>query len=313
MKIIFMGTPQIAVPALSTLIASEHELAAVVTKADKVSGRGLNVSFSPVKELAIKNNIEVIQPERISDEAVMDRLEAIGADVMAVAAFAQKIPDRVLEMSRFGCINLHPSLLPKYRGSDPLRAPILNGDKVSGVTIMKLVREWDAGDILMQKEIVLDKKETAASLELKAAELGAEMMLETIEGLEKGIIRPVPQDHEKASYYKQITKEAGIMDFSNSAEYIERQIRAMNPWPSAMTTLDGRCFKIWDADVLDKDEFNSEDYMPGQIVYADKHRFIIKTADGLLQPNEVQLEGKRRMSSEEFLRGKKLEAGVCFG
>lgn len=316
MKIVFMGTPGIAVPALETLIASDHEVIAVITQPDQKSGRGMSLNISPVKETALKYNIPVYQPEKIGDELFLDFLESLGADIYAVAAYAQKIPDRLLHMARFGCINLHPSLLPKYRGSGPLRGPILNGDKVSGVTIMQLVSDWDAGDILLQESFVLDPEETSETLEERSAVLGAKMMLEVINGLEQGIIVPVPQDHSQATYLKQITKEAGHINFHDSAVQIERQVRACIPWPSAYTKLGGKTFKIWKAQALaELPEGNNvpEAATPGSVAYADKKQFLICTGEGYLKPLVVQMEGKKKMSVEEFLRGKKITQGEQFG
>lgn len=317
MRIIFMGTPQIAVPALETLINSKHEIIAVITQPDQKSGRGMNVRYSPVKEVAIEHGIECLQPESINDEAVMDMLEQKHADIFAVAAYAQKIPDRLLEMAPYGCINLHPSLLPKYRGSGPLRGPILNGDEYTGVTIMKLVEQWDAGDILMQKSFAMDPKETSETLEEKCKILGAQMMLETIDGLENGTITPVSQDAAKATYLKQINKDAGLIDFEQSAVQIERQIRACIPWPSAFTYMDGKTFKIWAAQVCTEDCADADAAsaaMPvGSVAYVDKKKLLIKTAEGYLEPTFVQLEGKKKMAADEFLRGKKIEQGYHFG
>ena len=314
MKIIFMGTPRIAVPALETLIRSEHQVIAVITQPDQKSGRGMALSFSPIKEVALKHEIPCYQPESVSEESFLDLLETLGADIYAVAAYAQKIPDRLLDMAPYGCINLHPSLLPKYRGSGPLRGPILNGDAYSGVTIMKLVSAWDAGDILLQKKIPLDPKETSETLEKKVSALGAEMMLEAIDRLQEGSLIPIPQDHSQATYLKQITKEAGLIDFSQSAVQIERQIRACVPWPSAYTWLEGKTFKIWEADVSPGHPDDSgTDAESGTVVYTDKKKILIRTGEGYLIPLSVQIEGKKRMPIEEFLRGRKIEPGVRFG
>lgn len=316
MKIIFMGTPEIAVPALETLVASDHDVIAVITQPDQKSGRGMNLSVSPVKVTALKYHIPVYQPEKIGDSSFLDFLESLGADIYAVAAYAQKIPDRLLHMARFGCINLHPSLLPKYRGSGPLRGPILNGDEVSGVTIMQLVTDWDAGDILLQESFTLDPEETSETLEARSAALGAQMMLEVINRLEKGTIDPVPQDHSQATYLKQITKEAGKINFHESAVQIERQVRACIPWPSAYTKLGGKTFKIWKADTcadLPEGAVLPEEITPGSVAYADKKQFLICTGEGYLKPLMVQLEGKKKMPVEEFLKGKKITQGERFG
>lgn len=321
MKIIFMGTPEIAVPTLEKLINSKHEVLAVITQPDQKSGRGMSLRFSPVKQTAMDHSIECLQPEKISNPEFMDKLESYGADIFAVAAYAQKIPDRILEMPRFGCINMHPSLLPKYRGSGPLRGPILNGDSISGVTVMKLCSEWDAGDILIQESFPMEEKETQESLEKKCSLLGADLMLKAVDGLESGTIVPVPQDHSKASYIKQISKEAGQIDFKDSAVNIERLIRSCIPWPSAFTTFNGKTFKIWDADVVSELPQNAADpqddpeteQKPGTVAYSDKRRILIRTGNEYLSPLIVQMEGKKRMTMEEFLRGKKIAAGTVFG
>ena len=315
MKIVFMGTPSIAVPSLETLIRSSHEVAAVITQPDQKSGRGMSVTCSPVKKTALRYQIPCLQPESLSSPEFLQSLETIGADIYAVAAYAQKIPDRLLEGPPYGCINMHPSLLPKYRGSGPLRGPILNGDSKTGVTIMQVVTQWDAGDILLQRSFLMDEKETAETLEQKCAVLGAELMLEAINGLEQGSIVPIPQDPQQATYLKQISKEAGLIDFSDSAKQIERQIRACIPWPSAYTVLGGKTIKIWEADCVPElpDGYSRNNSDPGDVVYADKHQILIQTGEGFLKPLSIQLEGKKRMCIEDFLRGKKIAPGEHFG
>lgn len=316
MKIVFMGTPHIAVPVLTGLIESPHQVLAVVTQPDQKSGRGMSLRFSPIKELAVQAEIPCLQPEKISDPDVLDQLEALQADIFVVAAYAQKLPDRLLEMAPYGCINMHPSLLPKYRGSGPLRGPILNGDAYTGVTIMQVVSAWDAGDILMQEKFPLTGEETSADLEEKCSRLGAQLMLKTIDGLEAGTITPVPQDPDQATYLKQITKEAGLIHFEDSAVSIERQVRACIPWPSAYTFLKGKTFKIWKAAAVDRlpaDPADSTDSSFGTVVYADKKQILIRTGEGYLSPLEVQIEGKKRMTMEEFLRGRKILPGEYFG
>lgn len=310
MNIIFLGTPAMACFALQRLCASEHAVVAVITQPDKESGRGRQVTYSPVKSYANDVGIPCLQPEKIGDEAFLDELDRIEADIIVVVAYAQKLPNRLLEMKKYGCINIHPSLLPKYRGAAPFRGPILNGDKVSGVTIMNVVERWDAGDILLQKEFDMDPKETVESLEEKAKVLGSEMLIEVIDGLEKGTIKPVPQDDSLSTYIKQIKKEDGIIDFSKSAVEIERQIRACIPWPSAYTYLEGKILKVWDADVVEESDINLEGLTPGQVALVNKNELVILCGEGLLKLNEIQLEGKKRMNISEFLRGKKIEQGT---
>ena len=333
MKVIFMGTPLLAAVALKKLIESRHEVVAVVTKPDKASGRGMSVRYSPVKQTALEAQIPVLQPVSVKAEEVLDEIESFGADLFVVAAYAQIIPQRLLDMAPYGCINIHPSLLPKYRGAAPLRGPIVNGDSVTGVTIMNMSAELDAGDILLQEEIELDPKETVRSLTPKVTAIGADMLIRVIDMLEKGEVVPVPQGDAGSTYIRQMDKEDGRIRFAESdAVEIERQIRACDPWPSAFTKLGGKAFKIWDADVVSEDsvltdcrkgvsdknltdapERSLKDAAPGCIVYADKKTLIVKCREGCLSLKEVQIEGKKRMGIEEFLRGRKLEPGFVFG
>lgn len=321
MKVIFMGTPEMSAAVLEKLINSRHEIVLAVTQPDKESGRGHKLVESSVKICAKEAGIEVFQPESISSEDALEKLKSYGADIFVVVAYAQKLPDRLLEMAPYGCINIHPSLLPKYRGAAPFRGAILNGDEYSGITIMKVVSKWDAGDILMQKKFPMSLKETPLTLEEKVKTLGSEMLIETIDGLEEGTINPIPQDDSKSSYIKQVKKEDGLIDFSKSAAEIERQVRACIPWPSAYTYLEGKMLKIWQADVLKSgDEEGETGYLTnlseascGQVVASDKENLVIMTGNGLLKLNEVQLEGKKRMSIQDFLRGKKIEPGTVLG
>lgn len=311
MKIVFFGTPDIAAAVLKRLIASRHDVIAVVTQPDRAKGRGKTVAFSPVKELALENGIKILQPEKVGDDLFLDDLEALGADIHAVTAYAQKLPSRLLEMAPKGCINVHPSLLPKYRGAIPIPAAILNGDDVSGVTIMNMAEKMDAGDILLQRRIPLAGDETTQSLEKKAAEVGAELLIEAIDAIEAGTIEPVRQDDSKSTYVKQLKKEDGLIDFAESAVQIEREIRAYTPWPGSFTYLNGQVFKIWKAAVCE--EVPGSNAVPGTVVHADKKSVKIKCGEGVLSLLEVQIQGKKMMGIEEFLRGKKIEQEYIFG
>lgn len=332
MKVIFMGTPEMSAAVLKKLLESKHETVLVVTQPDRESGRGRGTVESAVKICAKEAGIEVFQPESVSSDEALEKLKSYNADIFVVVAYAQKLPDRLLEMAPYGCINIHPSLLPKYRGAAPFRGAILNGDEYSGITIMKVVSKWDAGDILMQKKFPMDAKETPLTLEEKVKTSGSEMLIETIDGLENGTITPVPQDDSKSSYIKQVKKEDGLIDFSKSAVEIERQVRACIPWPSAYTYLEGKMFKIWDADAetdkneeslkmaefkvtdeTDNLEVNIHKISPGTVVVSDKKNLAVMTGQGILKLNEVQLEGKKRMNTEDFLRGKKVEKGTELG
>ena len=309
MRIIYLGTSDIAVPALQALIQSDQEVVAVVTQPDKSSGRGKNIRFSPVKEAALAASLPILQPERIKEEQVQSQLKELSPDLLVVTAYSQKIPDEVIAIAPYGCINIHPSLLPKYRGAAPLIGAILNGEEKTGVTIMRIAAELDAGNILAQEELMIDPDDTLRTLEPKAAELGARMLLDVIRQMENGTLKETPQDPESATYMKTISKEAGKIDFSQPAKQIQCQIRAFDPWPSAYTSLEGKTFKFWAADVVE----NTEEIEPGTVVYVDKKTLIVKCGKDALSLREVQMEGKKRMSTEEFLRGKKVEAGSCFG
>ena len=313
MKIIFMGTPYLAAAALDSLIHSRHEVLAVVTQPDKASGRGMKTTFSPVKQMALDAGLPVLQPVSIRNGDAEDEIRALNADLFVVAAFSQILPEWFLEIPPKGCINIHPSMLPKYRGASPLRGPILNGDPTFGVTIMKMAKELDAGDILLQKEFPMGDKETIDTLTPKAAKIGGEMLIEVIDGIEEGTIHPVPQNDEESSYIKQLKKEDGRINFKDPAELIERQIRACAPWPSAFTKLGGKTFKIWDADVKDLPEGAELTGVSGTVVFVNKKSLYVECGAQCLSLNEVQLEGKKRMTIEEFLRGRKIEKGFVFG
>ena len=305
-----MGTSNISVPSLKALLGSEHEVAAVITKPDKASGRGRKLIYSPVKEEALKADIPVLQPDKIGTEEFLDKLRRIAPDIFVLVSYAKMIPMSLCDIAPFGCINMHPSLLPKYRGSGPIRGPILNGDKVGGVTIMQIAEAMDAGDILLQEEIILEPKESVRTYEEKAGRAGAALLLKALKGLEEGSITPTAQNHEDATYLKKISKADGLIDFSKTAAEIERQIRACDPWPSAFTYINGKIFKIWDGDVIEED---ISDAPEGTAVNVSKKSFCIQTGSGLLKPNRVQIEGKRAMTTEEFLRGYKIQEGCRFG
>ncbi|MBO7730559.1 MAG: methionyl-tRNA formyltransferase [Lachnospiraceae bacterium] len=310
MRTIFIGTSELAVPALNALKEHGHEILAVITQPDRGSGRGKNIRFSPVKEEALKWNLPILQPEKIRAEEVQKQIQELNPDLFVVASYGQKIPQEIMELAPYGCINIHPSLLPKYRGAAPVVGPILNGDVKTGVSIMRLAQQLDAGNVLAQEEIVLDPKETVPSLEPKLAALGAKLLLSVIEQMENGTVEETAQTEAEATYIRQITKEEGKIDFSYPAEKIERMVRAYAPWPSAYTYLDNKTFKIWAADAAESED-NAK--APGTVVYVDKKNLHVQCGEGVLALKEVQIEGKKRMTIEEFLRGKKIETGMHFG
>ena len=280
MRLVFMGTPDFAVPALEALIRGGHEVAAVVTQPDRPRGRGKAIIMSPVKQKALEHGIAVLQPERIKkDEAFLKSLEEISPDAIVVAAFGQILPETILRLPRYGCINIHASLLPKYRGAAPIQWAVINGEEFSGVTTMQMDAGLDTGDIMETKEVELRVKETGGSLFEKLSEAGGELILSTLRKVEDGSITHTKQAQEESSYAGMLDKAMGRVDWSRGAEEIERLIRGLNPWPSAYTSYKGKTLKFWDADVVvQKEERTAE---PGEIVSVEEERFLVHTGNGL--------------------------------
>lgn len=313
MKVLFMGTPEIAATILKTLIEdARHELLAVVTQPDKPKGRGHGMAFPPVKEVALAHGIPVLQPEKIRTAEFLDEIKKRNPDIIAVAAYGKLLPKELLLLPRFGCINVHASLLPKYRGASPIQWAVMNGEKESGVTIMHMAEQMDAGDIILSKEVRLSEEETAGSLHDRLAQIGGPALLEAMELLEKGCAPSIPQKEEEATYVKMLDKTIGNLNFSQPAEVLERYIRGLNPWPSAYTKLDGKTIKLWKAKVLPADQLPKEVRIsePGTIVTVERDGFGILTGNGILFVTELQMEGKKRMTAEEFLRGYPLNTGT---
>ena len=315
MRAVFMGTPEIAATVLKSVLTSRHEVVAVVTQPDKPKGRGHEMAFPPVKEVALDAGIPVLQPQRARDEAFIEELKALQPDIILVAAYGKLLPKAILDMPKFGCINVHASLLPKYRGASPIQWAVLNGDEKSGVTIMHMEEEMDTGDIIMTKEVVLEKEETAGSLHDKLAEIGGPLLLDAMDALETGCAPRIRQNHEEATYVKMLDKTMGNLDFSQPAVQLERFIRGLNPWPTAYTKLDGKLLKFWRAEVVPATEAvkTGRDASAGTVISVAKDSFDVLTGDGVLRICELQIEGKRKMTAEEFLRGYKLETGTVLG
>lgn len=297
MKVVFMGTPDFSVPALER-IAEKHQVEAVVTRQDRPKGRGHKVQFTPVKEKALELNIPVFQPEKVRNPEFVDILKQMNPDVIVVIAFGQILSKEILDLPKYGCINVHASLLPKYRGAAPIQWAVIDGQEFSGVTTMYMADGIDTGDMIDKTVVKLDKKETGGSLFDKLALEGGKLILETLEKLENHTATRTPQNEEEATHAGKITKELGEIDFHKSAVEIERLIRGLNPWPSAFTFLDGKVLKIWDADVVD--EAVKEE--PGTICSKNK-KLKIATGEGYLDIKELQLEGKKRMDVISFLNG----------
>lgn len=310
MKIIFMGTPDFSTGVLESIIRAGHEVTAVVTQPDKPRGRGHEMQFPPVKETALKYGLKVLQPKKIRDPEVIAELEKIPADICVVVAFGQIIPKAILEMKKYGCINVHASLLPAYRGAAPIQWAVVDGLKETGITIMQMDEGLDTGDMLTKTVVPLDEKETGGSLFEKMSAAGAKLCAETLELIEKGEVKPEKQGETTTAYAQIITKNMGKIDFSKPAEEIERLIRGFNPWPSAYTKLGGKTLKIWAADVSEKEYEGAA----GEIIRLSGGSEIgVKTGKGTLVIRELQLEGKKRMDTAAFLRGYDLKSGVVLG
>ncbi len=322
MKIIFMGTPDFAVGALEALLEAGHEVLAVVTQPDKQKGRERKVRFSPVKECALAHGLTVLQPARIKAPEAVEELRTYGADIFVVAAFGQILSKEILEMPKYGCVNIHASLLPKYRGASPIQYAVLNGDDVTGVTIMQMDEGMDTGDILTMKAIPVEKTDTGGSLFDKLSVLGAQLLVKTLPRIEAGDIIPVKQQEEDATHVRMLHKEMGKIDWEKDAEVLERLIRGMNPWPSAFCTFRGKSMKIWQAEVSMQEQREEtphnglfkhigEKKAPqfGEIILVTKDSIHVQTGKDILVLKEVQLEGKKRMPVRDFLLGYQVKEG----
>ena len=305
MRIVFMGTPDFSVPTLEQLI-HHHQVVGVVTQPDKRKGRGKAMAFPPVKEKALEYDIPVYQPVKVREPEFIEELRKMDPDIIVVVAFGQILPEEILNLPVYGCVNVHASLLPKYRGAAPIQWAVIDGEKETGVTTMYMAKGLDTGDMLDKVVVPINLKETGESLHDKLAIAGGELILETLSKIENGTAIRTPQNDAESCYAKMLTKELGEIDWSQSAVTIERLIRGLNSWPSAYTHLDGKTLKIWDADV----EEGNEDLAPGTVSGVEKNCFYVQTGDGRLKINEIQLQGKKRMPVQAFLLGYKIEKGT---
>ena len=305
MRLIFMGTPDFAVGTLEALIEAGHEVALVVTQPDKPRGRSKKLQYPPVKEAALAHNIEVFQPKRVREAESIEYLKKYQPDCIVVVAFGQILPKEILEMPKYCCVNVHASLLPKYRGAAPIQWAVINGEKVSGVTTMRMDEGLDTGDMILKTEIPLDQKETGGSLHDKLAEAGAKLCVETLKCLEDKTATWEPQGESTTAYAKMLDKNLGNINWNDPAVQIERLIRGLNPWPSAYTHWNDKVIKLWQADVVE----DNTDQEAGTIVKVEKDSFYVQTGEGLLKIEELQLQGKKRMDAGAFLRGNHLEYG----
>ena len=310
MRVVFMGTPGFAVGTLKALLEAGHDVAAVVTQPDKPKGRGKELLMTPVKAEAVKHDIPVFQPERVrKNEEFLEELKKLAPDVIVVVAFGQLLPVSVLTLPKYGCVNVHASLLPMYRGAAPLQWVIINGEKVSGVTTMQMDKGLDTGDMLLKEEVAIEPKETYETYHDKLSVVGAQLLIKTLDGLEAGTITPVKQEGDTC-YASMIDKSLGNLDFTRPAVELERLMRGLDPAPAAYSFLDGKLLKLFGADVVDSDkEYSAQEC--GIITNITKNTFDITTGAGVLRVNEVQLEGKKRMDAASFLRGCRLTEGTA--
>ncbi len=309
MKAIFMGTPEFAIPSFEALNESDFEIALVVTQPDRPKGRGNKLTAPPVKIVAMEHNIEVFQPEKIMDVKAIEKIRQINPDIIIVVAFGQILPKEILKLPKYGCINVHASLLPKYRGAAPINFAIIEGEKKTGVTTMYMQEGLDTGDMLIKNEVEITSDDTASTLHDKLAVLGKKTLAETLKNVINGKLIPEKQDDALSNYAPMMTKELGKINWNKSADSISNLIRGTDPWPSAYTLYDGVVMKLFSPVVLDK----TSKEKAGTIVDVSRDGIDIASADNIVRIREIQISGKKRMPVGEFLKGNELETGKVLG
>ncbi|UCD58945.1 MAG: methionyl-tRNA formyltransferase [Candidatus Hydrogenedentota bacterium] len=310
MRILFLGTPAFAVPTLKRLVQTRHEIIAVLTQPDRPRGRGLEFAASPVKTLATQLGLAVMQPEEASSPPPLKKILGLAPDVAVIVAYGQILKRDFLDLPRLGCINLHPSLLPRYRGPTPIQSAILAGETTTGVTTMLLDEGMDTGDILLQREMEITHDDTAGTLHDKLAEAGADLMIETLEAVETGVVVPYPQDESSATVTRKLNKKDATIDWSQPPGKVCDLTRAMDPWPGCQTLLQGKMLKVWKAKPCLMKAKRGE---PGQVVTDERGNLIVHTGSGAVRILELQLPGGRRMSAEDFTRGHTIKEGTVLG
>lgn len=317
MRVIFMGTPDFSVGTLEALVAAGHDVCLAVTQPDKPKGRGGKMQYTPVKEKAVFYEIPVYQPKRVRDPECIEELRKYHADIIVVVAFGQILPKAVLEMTPYGCINVHASLLPKYRGAAPIQWAIIEGETVTGVTTMQMDEGLDTGDMIMKKEVPIADDETGETLHDKLAAAGAALCVETLKALEEGTAKREKQGESPTAYAKMLTKELGNIDWTQPAVKIERLVRGLNSWPGTYSRWDGKIIKIWRSEAVlaegntvdGRMGQKAEGVLPGTVTAVGKNDFEVQTGNGVLRILEVQMPGKKRMDTGAFLRGNSMEPG----
>ncbi len=310
MKLIFLGTPLFAVPSLEILARTDHEIVSVVTQPDKPRGRGMELAPGPVKTAALELGLALIQPKNASAPAVLEEIRALEPEAAVVVAYGQILRREFLDLPPRGCINLHPSLLPRYRGPTPIQSAIMAGDSKTGVTTMLLDEGTDTGDILLRREMEIGRDDTAGSMHDRLAEAGARLMVDTLDALESGAVVPRPQDESEATETRKLTKETSRIDWTLTAEEIFNLTRALNPIPGCRTLLKGEPLKVWKVEPL---ETQTRKAAPGQVLKAGGGDFIVQTGRSALKLLTLQPAGGRKMSADDFLRGHPIREGVTLG
>lgn len=309
MVVVFFGTPQFAVPTLRQLLKSRHDVCAVITQPDRPRGRGQKVAESPVKAVAVEHGIEVLQPDRLRDPGLIARVTQWQPDLGVVVAYGRMIPDELLNVPRFGMINLHASLLPKYRGAAPVHRAIIDGAHETGVTIMRVARTLDAGDMLAKVARPIGPDETSEEVERDLADAGARLMVNVIDRLEEGAVENEPQDHSASTYAAKLTKAEGLIDWSQTAPALHNRVRGLHPWPHAYTYLDGERLIVRRTRMTDA----RTDSAPGTVLAADADAITVATGEnGVIAIEELQPEGRRPMRARDFLAGRPITPGSRF-
>ena len=303
-NVVFMGTPDFAVPALRVLIENpDYDVKLVISQPDKPQGRHQELTAPPVKQLALQYDLEMYQPETLKGDEAYEKIAAIAPDFIVVSAYGKILPKRILDIPKYGCVNLHGSLLPAYRGAAPIQWSVINGDKKTGVTTMLMDVGLDTGDILLVSETEIGEEETAGELFDRLAALCPDLLIKTLKALEEGSVTPVKQDEEKANYVSMLSKEMAVIDWSDTAENIHNKVRGMSPWPVAKTTYNSKLLKIFASRVSDKKYIGEH----GEVIVKDDEIFVICGNNTLISITELQLEGSKRMKAADFLRGRGFE------
>lgn len=310
MRIVFMGTPEFSVPSLAAMLRSDHSVVGVVTQPDRPKGRGQELAASPIKQLALQHGIPILQPLKMKDPAFLESLAQWKPDLIVVAAFGRILPKVILDLPPKGCINVHASLLPRYRGAGPIQWAIIRGEQETGITTMLMDEGMDTGAILLQEPVPIEPNDTAGSLSAKLAEVGGRLLIETLAQLGRGALKPKPQDHTRATMAPLLKKEDGLLDWSLPAPELARRVRGLSPWPGAHTYLGEERWVIWNASVHDPSPAGKP---PGTIMDASKEGLLVATGTGLLRITEFQPANSRRMSAAQYLAGHKLAADLRLG